>query len=133
MSHLPWCFFYEKPSLLCLLERKHIEMSFFLSELFINLLFLYKFDQSLKDMELQGKEGTRKPYKKHITDSHWRKLLKSKDNDVILMFSLLTLNRFQTMFWCFHCWLEQVNRGWEVTSLQVGVSINESTTRFWIY
>ena len=61
------------------------------------------------------------------------KLTIKTKNDVInlvLVSSLLTLNRFQTMFWCFHCGVEQVNRGWEVTSLQVGVSVNESTTRF---
>ena len=26
-------------------------------------------------------------------------------NDVVLVSSVLTLNRFHTLFWCFHCWL----------------------------
>ena len=26
-------------------------------------------------------------------------------NDVVLVLLLLTLNRFHTLFWCFHCWL----------------------------
>ena len=26
-------------------------------------------------------------------------------NDVVLVSSMLTLNRFHTLFWCFHCWL----------------------------
>ena len=28
-----------------------------------------------------------------------------RDPDVVLMSILLTLNRFHTLFWCFHCWL----------------------------
>ena len=26
-------------------------------------------------------------------------------NDVVLVYLLLTLNKFHTLFWCFHCWL----------------------------
>ena len=26
-------------------------------------------------------------------------------NDIILVYLLLTLNRFHTLFWCFYCWL----------------------------
>ena len=35
-------------------------------------------------------------------------------NDVVLMFLLLTLNRFQTLLWCLRCWLctSKCQLGW---------------------
>ena len=35
-------------------------------------------------------------------------------NDVVLVFSLLTLNIFHTFFQCFYCYFEQVNISWEL-------------------
>ena len=32
--------------------------------------------------------------------------------DVVLVFLFLTLNIFHTFFWCFYCWVEQVDHSW---------------------
>ena len=39
----------------------------------------------------------------------WRQFV----GKVVLVSLLLTLNRFPTLFWCFHCSLKLVNAGWQ--------------------
>ena len=56
----------------------------------------------------------------------WSKSTLGTLEDVVLVFLLLTLNIFQTFFWCSYCYFKQVNVSYKTLE---SVTMNETSAR----